>query len=124
MVLMPNSSEHIQVPLVQKHSNPFAAKNLLKKTGIKLNQIVALPKAVESLSRLAKKPYFTASVNKNPFAGMNYLVMWIICLVLAVVFLALAYFPIIGILFDILGVIAGVFFIVFFLLWILQIVQG
>ena len=84
-----DNSECIQVPTVKKYNRSFVKNNFIEKTGIRLAQTITLPKASEAIKRLVEKPSYISSANKNPFAGMNYLVMWIICLVVAAVCLLL-----------------------------------
>jgi len=119
------NSKYVKVPGAQKHIKSFTQSNIIKEAGKTLSQVITVPKAIGTINSLIKKPAFTASTKSNPFAGMNYMVMWIVCLVASILLYAIGgLLGPVGLLFDILGLIAGIFFLVFLILWILELAKG
>ena len=101
---------------------PIHASNLVKKAGKKLVAITKLPEAIASVNQIMKMPTHLTSSKRSQLSDTVSLILWIISLLAAVLFFFLVNVfgevTTLGVLFNILAVLALIAFIVFFLMWI------
>ncbi len=109
---------------VKRHLKPMTSMNVIQKAGKTLAAITSLPKAIGSVKQVVKMPTHLSSINHGQLSNTAYLLLWIILLVLAAVFFFLinvfGELTFLGVLFNVLAILALVGFIVFFILWITQ----
>jgi hypothetical protein len=122
---------NIQVPVRNNHTKTSTSKNLIKIASNSLVKTIAINKAAASMARLMEKHNPAASINRAGHAtDMNYLWMWIIFLLASIVFYILAgvftlsFSLALAAVFYILGVLASIAALVFFILWIVQLIKG
>ena len=121
----------VNVPVVQKQSKTFARNNFFKRTGQKLAKTISIPKTAGTIARLMEKHSPAASFNRiGHTTDMNYLWLWIIAIVAAILFYILAAAALLSLnfglatVFYVLGFLASIAALVFFILWIVQLARG
>ncbi len=122
---------NVQVPLNNNHGKTASRNNIVKTAGNTLVKTLTVKNAATAMNRLMEKHNPTASVNKiGHTSEMSYLWMWIIFLLASILFYILAgVFTLslslgLAAVFYILGVLASIAALVFFILWLVQLIKG
>ncbi len=121
-------SAHVQIPVFQQQKNSNPAIASIRKQFNKPILVAAASHVVNKIEKLRNAGSRTAAHKDLPFADSNLLVMWIVFLLISILLyviaalFAAASLP--GILFTILGFIAGLIFLYFLILWIIQLYKA
>jgi len=114
-------------PIAIQQKRSLAHNSFIKNAGHGLAQTITLPKIANHVNNLLKVQSNVASVNHKAHpTDANYLILWIVCLIASILFYVLAavftYSLAFGLalIFSLLGVLASIAALVFFIMWLIQ----
>ncbi len=131
---VPESQSDLSITGLKTVSTPILQKHKKLNTAIKLakvyfhSPVLIATKAVNEMAKIRNASTHASAHKDLPFADSNLLVMWIVFLLASILLyiiaglFAAASLP--GILFTILGLIAGLIFLYFLILWIISLYQA
>lgn len=126
----PSDNAGVLTQKVQKHARHNAAGSILAKTG-KTITAFAVPMVEHSIKSMARQQtHIAAYKHATHTEEGSYLLLWILSLVAAIVFFIIAAAALLSFniglaaVFSILGYLAGIAALVFFILWIVQLARG